>query len=216
MENNQAQQQNVEVAEDIVAKAKKNKKALITCGVVVLAIVVIALVCILVTQSGSKKADEAIAKADVELNDSIAQVLYAEAAEMGYKSGNRAKAELGIRLYQEEKYAEALEYLKDCSLADEVAAPGVYVLTGDCYVNLAELESALNSYDKAIAAADENPEIVPFVLIKKAHVYREQQNFEAEAEAYKEIIDEYPSYTNSTRLDIKKFYERALASKKAE
>ena len=52
-----------------------------------------------------------MAQADAAANDSIAMTLYADAAKAGYKSGNRAKAELGIRLYQEGKYAEALEYL---------------------------------------------------------------------------------------------------------
>lgn len=135
---------------------------------------------------------------------------------MGYKSGNRAKAEMGIRLYRQEKYKEALEYLNDCTLDDEVAAPGVYALAGDCHVNLGELDQALKSYSKAISAADENPEIVPFILIKEANIYRSQGNFKAEAKAYKEIIDEYPSYVANTRLDIKKYYERALASQKAE
>lgn len=211
MENKEKEQQTPEVAEDIVAKAKANKKALVACSVVVIAAVVGALAWILIAQAGSRKADEAIAKADAAANDSVATALYKEVAGMGYKSGNRAKAEMGIRLYNQEKYQEALEYLEDCSLDDEVAEPGVYSLTGDCYVNLGQLDKALAAYKKAISAADENPEIVPFILIKEANVYREQKNYKAEAAAYKEIIDGYPSYVASTRTDIRKFYERALA-----
>ena len=120
---------------------------------------------------------------------------------------------MGIRLYNDGKYQEALEYLNDCSLDDEIAEAGVETLKGDCYVNLDQLDKALGAYKSAISEADENPEIVPFVLIKMANIYRAQGNFEAEAKAYKEIIDEYPSYTSSTRIDIRKYYERALASK---
>ena len=43
-----------------------------------------------VAKSGSAKADEAIGRADVAQNDSVALVLYKEAATHGYKSGNRA------------------------------------------------------------------------------------------------------------------------------
>ena len=213
MENNRPTSQEVEQTEDIVTKARANKKSIIAVCVVVAVCVVAALVYVMISQSGSKKADELIAKADAAQNDSIALALYADAAKAGYKSGNRAKAEMGIRLYQDGKYEEALKYLNDCSLDDEVAEAGVETLKGDCYVNLDQLEKALSAYKDAIDDADENPEIVPFILIKMANIYRSQGNFDAEAKAYKEIIDEYPTYVNNTRVDIRKYYERAIASK---
>ena len=213
MENSRPTAQEVDKSEEILAKARANKKVII-CSLVVAAVCVVAmLVYILVAQAGSRKADELIAKADAAQNDSIALTLYAQAADAGYKSGNRAKAEMGIRLYRDGKYQEALEYLDDCSLDDEIAEAGVETLKGDCYVNLDQLDKAISAYKDAISDADENPEIVPFVLIKMANIYRSQGNYEAEAKAYKEIIDEYPSYVNSTRIDIRKYYERALASK---
>ena len=213
MENSRPTAQEVDKSEEILAKARANKKVIIWSLVVAAVCVLGALIWIMVAQAGSKKADEAIAKADAALNDSVATALYSEVAEMGYKSGNRAKAEMGIRLYRDGKYQEALEYLDDCSLDDEIAEAGVETLKGDCYVNLDQLDKAISAYKDAISDADENPEIVPFVLIKMANIYRSQGNYEAEAKAYKEIIDEYPSYVNSTRIDIRKFYERAVASK---
>ncbi len=213
MENSRPTAQEVDKSEEILAKARANKKVIIWSLVVAAVCVVAVLVYILVAQAGSRKADELIAKADAAQNDSIALTLYAQAADAGYKSGNRAKAEMGIRLYRDGKYQEALEYLDDCSLDDEIAEAGVETLKGDCYVNLDQLDKAISAYKDAISDADENPEIVPFVLIKMANIYRSQGNYEAEAKAYKEIIDEYPSYVNSTRIDIRKYYERALASK---
>lgn len=213
MENTNQTTQEVDKSEEILAKARANKKTIMWCLIIAAVCVVGMLAYILVAQNGSRKADELIAKADAEQNDSIALNLYAKAADAGYKSGNRAKAEMGIRLYNDGKYQEALEYLNDCSLDDEIAEAGIETLKGDCYVNLDQLDKALGAYKSAISEADENPEIVPFVLIKMANIYRAQGNFEAEAKAYKEIIDEYPSYTSSTRIDIRKYYERALASK---
>lgn len=202
----------IEQAEDIVAKARANKKTLVGVSVALVVIIAAVLVWLLVAQSGSRKADELIARADAAQNDSIALTLYADAAKAGYKSGNRAKAEMGIRLYREGKYEEALKYLDDASLDDEIAAAGVYTLQGDCHVNLEQYDQALKCYDKAISKADKNPEIVPFVLIKEANIYRAQGKFADEAKAYKTIIDDYPTYVATTRVDIKKYYERALAS----
>lgn len=204
----------IEQAEDIVAKARANKKTLVGVSVALVVVIAAVLVWLLVAQSGSRKADELIARADAAQNDSIALSLYADAAKAGYKSGNRAKAEMGIRLYREGKYEEALKYLDDASLDDEIAAAGVYTLQGDCHVNLDQLDQALKCYGKAISKADKNPEIVPFVLIKEANIYRAQEKYADEAKAYKTILDDYPTYVATTRVDIKKYYERALASQK--
>lgn len=165
-------------------------------------------------QAGSNKADEIIAKADAASTDSVAVELYKEAADAGYKSGHRAAAEVAIRLYQDGKYEEAIKYLDKANLDDEVAAAGVYTLKGDCYVNLDKLDKAMDCYSKAESKADENPEIVPLILIKEANIYRAQEKYADEAKCYKEIIDEYPLYVQQSRTDIRKYYERALAQSK--
>lgn len=201
-----------EIGDVIIAKARANKEVLVWClaGVFILAIGV--LIWLMVAQSGSRKADELIAKADAAQTDSVALALYADAAKAGYKSGNRAKAELGIRYYRDGKYEDALKYLDDCSLDDNIAAAGVYTLRGDCHVNLDQLDEALACYKKAVSKADKNPEIVPFVLIKEANIYRAQKNYADEAKCYKTILDEYPTYVASTRTDLEKYYQRALAA----
>lgn len=214
MEKKNPATEQVEQAEDIVAKARANKKTIVGISVAIVVVIAAVLVWLLLAQSGSRKADELIARADAAQNDSIALTLYADAAKAGYKSGNRAKAELGIRYYREGQYEKALQYLDDASLDDEIAAAGVYTLQGDCHVNLEQYDQALKCYNKAISKADKNPEIVPFVLIKEANIYRAQGKFADEAKAYKTIIDEYPTYVATTRVDIKKYYERALASEK--
>lgn len=190
-------------------KARANRKKITVLSVVVL-IVAAGLLCwYYVAQRGSAEADRLVGRADVELNDSIAQELYAQAAQSGYRSGNRAKAEMGIRLYQQGNYQEAAEYLGECSLSDNIAAAGVRTLEGDCYVNMENYDKAISCYNKAISKADGNPELVPFILVKMAHVYRAQGNFAEEADAYRQIVEDYPRY-NTGNIDVRALYQRAL------
>lgn len=211
MENPNVTPQQTDRAEEIVAKAKANKKTVY--GVLIAAAVIVAAVIIYinVAAAGSRKADDAIAKADMEQNDSIATSLYAEAAKAGYKSGNRAKVEMGIRLFNDGKYEEAIKYLDDADIKGDIVAAGVYSLKGDCYVNLDKNADALKCYDKAIGTADGNTQLVPLFLVKKANVYRAEGDYAKEAAAYKELIDEYPEYVRASQTDIRKFYERAQA-----
>ena len=211
MENPNVTPQQTDRAEEIVAKAKANKNTVY--GVLIAAAVIVAAVIIYinVAAAGSRKADDAIAKADMEQNDSIATSLYAEAAKAGYKSGNRAKVEMGIRLFNDGKYEEAIKYLDDADIKDDIVAAGVYSLKGDCYVNLDKNADALKCYDKAIGTADGNTQLVPLFLVKKANVYRAEGDYAKEAAAYKELIDEYPEYVRASQTDIRKFYERAQA-----
>jgi tetratricopeptide (TPR) repeat protein len=214
MENNESKTPLIhEEQHDLVSSLKANKKAIVGLSVAAVVIIAVAFIWFFVAQSNAKKADEAIALADNAANDSIALVLYKDAATMGSKSGNRAKVEVAMRLYQDGKYEEALTYLKDASIDDNIVAAGVHSLTGDCYVNLNKIEDALTAYGKAIKAADENPTIVPLILFKEANIYRSQNNFEAEYEALKQIVDDYPEYILSNQsVDIRKYYERAKAA----
>lgn len=212
MENKQAQapaEQGAQEAQDIISRAKANSKLLIGVSVLVLVVIVAILAWFMIAKSNSAKADEAIGKADVAQNDSIALNLYKEAATHGYKSGNRARIEVAMRLYQDGKYEEAIEYLKDADVESDIVESGVLTLEGDCYVNLKQYDEALSCYKKAVSAADNNPSIVPIVLVKEANVYRAQQNYSEEAKAYKTIIDEYPQFSQMSTADVRKFYERA-------
>ncbi len=211
-EQNNALQQAEEETGNILARVKSNSKLIVGLSIFIVAVIAAIMIWFFVAQSGSRKADQAVAKADMAQNDSIALVLYKEAASHGYKSGNRAKVEAGIRLYQAGQYEEALQYLNDADLSDHIVAAGVETLAGDCYVNLKQYPEALSAYAKAIKAADKNPSIVPLVLMKEANVYREQKDFEAEYKAYKQIIDEYPTFVRGTQADIRKYYERAKAA----
>lgn len=213
MENNQNNlQPNPATGDELMAKAKANKGKLMGALIFCIVVVVAAFAWFFINQHGSDKADQLAGKADVEVNDSLAMELYKDAAKAGHKSGNRAKLEVAIRAYNEGNYEEALKYLNDASIDDQIVAAGALSLKGDCLVNLDRLDDAVKAYKAAIAKADENPDIVPFVLIKLANVYREQKNYKAEYEAYKTILDEYPAYQRmqgQQSTDLRKYMERA-------
>lgn len=191
---------------------KVNKKAITIAAVVVAVIVVVGLAIYLVRVNGSKKAAEAIAVADLEMNDSIALNQYMKAAELGYKSGNRAKLNCAIALYKKGDYNKALEYLKDASIDSEIVDAGRLTLMGDCYANTGKLDEALDCYNKAISASDNNPQVAPFVLVKEANIYREQKKYDKEYEAYEKIFNNYPEYVMGLNFDIRKYAERAKAN----
>ena len=211
MENNKPNVQPVIPEEaDFVAKTKKYRKQLTGLFIAIVVILVVILAVFLVRQSQAAKADQAIALADVEQNDSIALNLYKEAATHGTKSGDRAKIDAAIRLYQAGNYEEAISYLDKASASDEIIAAGIETLKGDCYVNLEKYDQAVKAFDKAVSEANHNSQLTPIILVKQANVYRAQKNFEAEAKVYDTIIKEYPVYAQN--LDIRKYYERAKAS----
>ncbi len=214
MENVNETQKQAPETQEVEANGKNNRKTIVTIGIIVAALIIIGLIWFAVDRNSSAKADEAIALADVEMNDSIALKYYMDAAELGHKSGNRAKLHAAIALYQQGKYEDALKYLKDASVSSDIVEAGKYSLMGDCYVNLKNYDEALSSYNKAVSAADNNPQIVPFVLVKEANVYRAQKRYREEDNCYKKIISEYPAYASGLRFDIKKYAERANASER--
>ncbi len=198
--------------QDVLSKVKAHKKKLVLASVIIAALCVIALVWYFITMSGAKKADERVARADTEVNDSIALSYYQQAAEMGYKSGNRAGINAGIMLYRQGKYQEALDNLTESSSESSLIEAGRLSLIGDCYVNLKDYDKALDAFKKAYNAADENPQIAPFILVKQANIYRQQGHFELEYECYNTIKNEYPEYMQSLserRTDLRKYLERA-------
>lgn len=201
-----------EQAQDIISRAKANSKRIVCLTVFIFVVIAAILIWFFISQNNARKADEAVGRADAEQNDSVALVLYKEAATMGHRSGNRAKLEVAMRLYATGDYQGALEYLDDAKIDDNIVAAGAYTLKGDCYVNLKQYPAALEAYDDAIDAADKNPAVVPLILFKKANIYRAEKNYEDEYDCLKEIIDDYPEYDANTQVDVRKYYERAKAA----
>lgn len=191
------------------AIAKVNKKVIIGCVVAIVAILAGAGIWYWVHSSNVERDTELIGNADMEPNDSIRQVLYKQVADAGTNAPNeRAKLMVAIKYYDEAKYQDALNYLNQVSVNSEVVSVGVESLKGDCYANLGKLDEALAAFGTALDKADGNPQLVPFILLKEANIYRAQKKYDKELECYSTIRTDYPAFLP----DVDKYYERAKAA----
>lgn len=146
-------------------------------------------------------------------NDSIAAAEYKKVADTygNTDAGNLAALSAGEALYNQGKYEEAVKYLEKFSSRDEVLDANAMVLAGDCYVNLKKYDKALELYNKAIRNANENPQIVPRVLLKEANVYDEQKKYDKALECYKSIKENYPKFSLGNGTSIDAYIERENA-----
>ncbi len=197
-------------------KLQNNKNIIVWASVIIAAVVVVVLGYVYgIRQPGIDAANEAVAQADITYmqgNDSLALNQYMQVAEEhGYDAGNRATLEAAILLFKKGDYQKAVEYLDNYNQKESLIGAASFSLKGDCYVNMDNLDEALNCYDNAIAASDSNPFYTPFFMIKKANVFRAQKNADAELEVYTEIKNKYPQYANAYRIDIDKYINRAKA-----
>ena len=146
-------------------------------------------------------------------NDSVAGEQYMEVADRysGDTAGKLAALSAGEALYNQGKYAEAAEYLKKFSTGDAVLEANALVLTGDCYVNLENYDEAINYYQRAIRKADNNPQIVPRVLLKEANVYDAQGNYGKALDCYEQMKANYPDFKLGNGMDIDAYIAREIA-----
>lgn len=195
-------------------KIEKNKKYIyVVLGVIVVVALIILGYVNLVRNPAIESAKDDIALADKEYyagNDSVAIELYRQVAD-NYSNApaNRASLNAAIILYKEEKYEEALECLVNYDPKGTIVGPASQSLMGDCYVNLDNYDAALKAYDRAVSLANDNALYAPIFLIKKAIVYRAQQNYAAEAATYQTISDKYPEFAVEYNIDIEKYLIRA-------
>ncbi len=132
------------------------------CLIVAAVVVVGVLAWIFVAQNGSRKADELIAKAYAATADSVARAsILPRRRRRRLQERQPRKGRTRHSTIRKATTRRPLTYLNDCSLNDDIAEAGVETLRGDCYVNLEKYAEALDCYDDAIDAADENPQIVP-------------------------------------------------------
>ena len=162
-----------------------------------------------------QKAFEAYNQVETQpiLTDSVAAAQYIEVADnyKGDQAGKLAALSAGEALYNDGKYAEAADYLKRFSSGDDVLDANVLVLIGDCYVNLEKYDEALNYYGKAVKKADNNPQIVPRVLLKEANVFDAQGNYGKALDCYKEIKNNYPTFQLGNGMELDAYISREEA-----
>ena len=200
---------------DAGSKIADNKKIILIAVGVVLVIAAFVLSYLFIYKNPHvEKAFEAYNGVETQaLNDSIAAEQYMEVAE-NYGSddaGKLAALSAGEALYNQGKYEEAAKYLKKFSSKDDILEANALVLTGDCYVNLENYDEAINCYQKAVRKANNNPQIVPRVLLKEANVYDAQGNYGKALECYQQIKNNYPEFQLGNGMEMDAYIARELA-----
>lgn len=108
----------------------------------------------------------------------------------GTKSARLAHYYLGICYLKTGKYDDAIKHLNKFNLSDAMVAPMAKGAIGDAYVELKNLDKAIDYYLKA-ADISENNFTAPMFLMKAAIIYEEQKKFDKALEIYKKIKQEY-------------------------
>ena len=163
-------------------------------------------------EHGNAAIGEADRIALFENNDSLALQAYQSVADKyGFAAGNRAKLQSAIILYRQGKYDEALKYVDGYKATDNVVGATALSLKGDCLVNLDKYADALKAYDKAIKQADKNPQLVPFLMNKKAVVLMAMEKWNEAAQVYKTIETDYPEFAASVNAEGRRLQCESLA-----
>ena len=200
---------------DAGTKLADNKKIIFIAAGVILVVAAFVLSYLFIYKNPHvEKAFEAYNGIETQqLTDSLAAEQYMNVADQykGDVAGKLAALSAGETLYTQGRYEEAAEYLKKFSSKDDVLEANALVLTGDCYVNLEKYDEALNYFQKAIRKANNNPQIVPRVLLKEANVYDAQANYGKALECYQQIKNNYPEFQLGNGMDIEAYIAREIA-----
>lgn len=124
--------------------------------------------------------------------------------EYGAKAGKSVYMYAGICEYNLGNYDEALSYLKKYNGKEPILAARAQACQGDCYVALADYNSAVSAFEKA---AEMNDSVFAAGYLLKAGLVYEKLGDKASASAcYKKIKDQYPNSVES--YDIDRFITR--------
>lgn len=215
-----ANKENIVPEEGTSAQKAKNIRSILMWSSIALAAVVLGVLLYIFVyrEPAIKKGDEAIAQADrvafFENDDSTALAMYETvAAEHGFNAGNRATLEAAIRHYAKGDYQKALDYVEDYDATDNVVGALAYGLKGDCLVNLDKLDDAVKAFDKAISRSDNNPQLIPYFMTKKAVIFSAQKKFDEAAGIYSEIEEKYPSYAAQNAVESRRVQAESFAGK---
>lgn len=115
-------------------------------------------------------------------------------------AGNLAEAYAGICYFDMGKYNEALEHLKKFQSKENVVAPSIMRLMGDCYVQLDKFQEAISAFTKAADMAN-NEAVSPGCLLKAGHVYEKMGDYKKALEIYNKIKTQYYMAPEATLVE---------------
>jgi TolA-binding protein len=106
------------------------------------------------------------------------------------KASKLSKFYIGAIYLKQGKFQEAVDHLKDFDSDDILIGPRANCLLGDAYLELNDLENALQSYKKAALHAP-NKYFSPRYLMKAGLVQELQKNYSDAANTYQQVIEKY-------------------------
>lgn len=124
----------------------------------------------------------------------------------GTKSANLANYYMGIANYRMGDYTNAIAYLKDAKLNDDMVSSVALGTIGDAYVELEQFQNGVEYFGKAVANSD-NEFTAPIYMKKKAILLENLGEYGKALEVYKSIKSKYPSSAESQDMD--KYIARA-------
>lgn len=119
----------------------------------------------------------------------------------GTDAANLARYYAGISYLNLGKYQEAISYLDKFKSDDDLLGPLSKGAIGDAFVQLNQLEDALEYYEKA-AAMSKNDVTTPRFLLKAATVALQLDKPEVARKHLQVIVDEYDKSPEATKAQI--------------
>ena len=124
----------------------------------------------------------------------------------GTAAGNTANYYAGISYLQLGDFDNAIKYLEDFSPEGDLLPITKYGALGDCYAEKKDMAKAVDFYNKAVKAGD-NEVLTAYYLKKLGMANEYNQNIEAAKEAYMRIKKDFP--LSQEARDIEKYIYRA-------
>lgn len=121
------------------------------------------------------------------------------------KVGNLANYYSGICYLNLSEYESAIEYLKKFSSDDIILSTIALGCIGDAYMELGDIEKALDSYEDA-SKNSENDFTTPMYMFKQASIYEKEGDYKKALGLYNYINDNFK--TSREASNIEKYISR--------
>lgn len=126
-------------------------------------------------------------------------------------SANLAHFYLGMSYLKTNQYQDAVDELKSYNAHDQITGALKTGALGDAYIELGQVDDAIENYLKAAKDKD-NKFSSPIFLMKAAAAYESQNKFSEALDIYKQIKSDF--FESTEGRDIEKYIARAEAKAK--